>query len=253
MKSTDRNLNNPMLINQIPLGRYLESWELPVVTHVTQEEYDLIKIKDPFKIYKITNSKEKRVYYGNTLLEEEPIDVEYLIGVETAKSKEYGEFIYYIMMHTQRNGIDEVIKICMFRDLQAAANAVVLFNTVRSHEGANLRIYNIVNQYIQRNISIHDFIIGIMCAFGLDHDVNLNEAILLGTKYEIKQTDYDLPILLRDRLPNMRKMSKVPLIKLYADIYDVVVKYDFFKGKEYQENTLTSMGKVIGDFYKLYM
>lgn len=228
MKSTDHNLNNPLRIGNIDLAREAESWQLPNVLFVTQEFYDLIKIKDPLTIYKITDSKDQRMYYGDHRIDVEKIGIKYLIG----PSKKYGEYILYMNKIYDHN--DHLIEIARYDDPQKAINAMILCNNAGNHTATDIKIYNAIISFIDEDISLHDLLISFLCIFGYKEDPRLQDVIETVISYN-DNNSRNFSDLFRYEIVNYANTFDNPLYGLYSDFYNVIVKYDFFKDQKYHK------------------
>ena len=229
MRSTDHNLNNPMEVGTINLYPSIDCTKLSEVVRLPMEMYELIKIKDPTCIYIITDSPTKKVYYGDWLVDDGNVERIYLLG----PSNKFGEYILYL---NETDGIhDNLIKICRYSDPQVAINDLNKFNRVGSHQQTNLRIYNVVGQYITKDISLHDMLVGIICLFGYRDSSKLQSLLQATTAYRVDTNRNDLPIPLKNTLLSFYNI-KNPVFGFYASLYDLVVSYNFFKGKEFQKD-----------------
>lgn len=229
MRSTDHNLNNPMEVGTINLYPSIDCTKLSEIVRIPMEMYELIKIKDPTCIYIITDSPTKKVYYGDWLVEDGKVERLYLLG----PSDKFGEYTLYL---NETDGIhDSLIKICRYSDPQAAINDLNKFNRVGSHQQTNLRIYNVVSQYITKDISIHDMLVGIISLFGYRDSNKLQSLLQTTTAYRADTNRNDLPMALKNALLSFKNI-KNPVFGFYADLYDLVTSYDFFKGRDFQKD-----------------
>ena len=231
MRSTDHNLNNPMEVGTINLYPSVDCTKLSEVVRLPMEMYELIKIKDPTCIYIITDSLTKKVYYGDWLVEDGRVERIYLLG----PSNKFGEYTLYL---NETDGIhDNLIKICRYSDPQVAINDLNKFNRVGSHQQTNLQIYSVVSQYITKDISLHDMLVGIISLFGYRDSIKLQSLLGILQTYGIPTGCRDLPTLLKNDIRGLKKIySNHPLFGLYSDLYDLVVSYNFFKGRDFQKD-----------------
>lgn len=233
MKSTDYNINNPTSVDLITLQRSVESWQYPTIKPVTKEEYDLIQIKDPFTFYVIKDNfsnpmKRPTIYMGDHLVSFDEDVVRYMLGIN-----KHGE--YEIYMDTVGFGYDKLIPIRRYPSAQQAINDLTFFNNVGSHTDYGIRTYRILLSYINREISLNDTLIGILSAFGFRDSVEIQEVIQTGIKYGCTHVDIDIPVYYRDMLPVLREHTKNFLVKKYANLYDLIVKWDFFKDEKFKD------------------
>lgn len=232
MKSTDHNINDPTCIGTIPFHRYVESWELPTIEYISKEGYDLMNVHDPYIMYIITDVEPRLMYYGDIEIKQAKAPKTYYMT--TRYLGDINEYEYVIYVNTKdgspHNG-DNLIEICKFNNAQDAINALHLYNSAGSHSFMGLQINKILSEYILRHISIHDCIVGLISSYGDRNHPGLQSIIQMGVTYGTKHTDVDLPVLLREEIKNMRGLH--PFVTIYANIYDVFVKYNLFRDKLY--------------------
>lgn len=233
MKSTDHNLNNPTSVDLITLQKTAESWQYPTIWNGTEEAYKLIQIKDPFTYYIIDDPsnnpmKRPRIYMGDHLIQICPDQVKYLIGVN-----KHGD--YEIYMDTVSYGCDHLIPIRTYHSPQQAITDITFFNNVGSHTDYAIRSYRVLLSYINREISLNDALIGILVAFGFKESVEIQEVIQTGITYGCNHVDVDLPVPYRDMLPVLRDHAKNFLVKKYSNLYDLMVKWNFFKDEKFKD------------------
>ena len=65
--------------------------------------------------------------------------------------------------------------------------------------------------------------------------VEIQEVIQTGITYGCTHHDIDLPIHYRDMLPVLRDHAKNFLVKKYANLYDLIVKWNFFKDEKFKD------------------
>lgn len=249
MKSTDYNLNDPFAIDSIHLQRTLDSSHYPNIEHVDQNFYDLIQVKDPNTVYIINDSTDGRVYYGDILILKERNDVSYLIGTD-----KNGNYVLYMNSVVGFN--DKLIEICKYKDPQDAINSLNLFNNAGSHQPINLKIYSTIIPYIDNNISINDLILGIIVIFGFKNDPRFQYLIETSRQYILEvngKIDKDLPPLWREELRHFKDRYPDSLFTYYSNIYDIMVKYNFFKDERYNLdiNEHPDLSDVINDIIKV--
>lgn len=230
MKSTDHNLNNPMVIDTINLYPSIDSTRLSPVIVLSMEEYNLIQIKDPTCIYVINNTNKKIVYYGEWLIEKDNLKRMYLLG----PANKFGEYTLYVNETDGHN--DRLIQICRYNDPQLAISELNKFNKAGSHYQINLQVYSVISDYIVKNISLNDMLIGIIALFGYQNDTRLQDLIQILTSCNIN-TDNKIQsqILLKEQV-KVFKTSNNHLFKYYSDLYDLVISYNYFQGKEFQKD-----------------
>lgn len=248
MKSTDHNLNNPMVVDTIPNPKdWIDHLLHPEAVAVTQETYDLIQKKDPGYIYIISDAIHPKAYYGDSLIVNDKPERMYLIG----PSDKYGEYILYLNENREyHNGL---IEICRFDDPQQAIISLNKFNKVGSHHNVNLQIYHLLSKYITRDIKLHDILIGIISLFGYQNDMKLQEVMQLMSYYD---KGYGIKSRLELNLPafELRMLRDNPnhLFRIYIDLYDLIVKnYNCFTDKKFQDSQEPDLSEVIENVFRI--
>ena len=247
MKSTDHNINNPTIIDDIPLMRYVEGWELPKIMNVTKEFYDLIQIKDPMTIYNITDDPEHNSYFGNMLLNKNVTRNKYFMTYESR-----GEYCIYFNDKNGTHGNDCLIEICRFAEPDVAIRALTTFNAIGDHHSYSFSIYILLSNYIRKEISIHDMLIGIICSYGYKNSTQFQQLLSILNPYIINEHGIfrDLPVLLREELHNFKNIKDITdekfiLVNLYSNLYDIIIKYNFFKDKKYYSEMIKYYSEMV--------
>lgn len=230
MKSTYQNLDNVMSIGNIDLQREVDSWKVPTVEKISQELYDLIQVKDPLKIYVISDSNDGRIYFGDHLIPKEQTSSKYVIGID----KVTNEYVLYMNLVDEHS--DHLIPISRYSDPQDAFDAMNMCSNAGSHERINLALFTSICAFIDEYITIHDLILGIISLLGFKNDPRLQTVIEVSLSFGANQNKSDLPSIFKEELPFMQERYSNNLFKLYGMIYNVIVKYDFFKDKEYHRD-----------------
>lgn len=247
MKSTDTNLNNPCSIDNIDLHKTVSSLEFPNVVVTTQDLYDLMQVKDPLTIYVISDGKDRRIYYGETILSKANVDCKYLIGIDDKRE-------YVLYMNIAEGYYDRLIPISRYKDPQDAVNALIISNNIGSTEKVDMQLYNSISAFIDGSVNVHDFIVGVLCIFGFKNDPRLSVVIDIGIGFGANHSSLDLPVIFREELPTLADRYNNNLFKLYSDIFNVVVKYDFFKDEKYHIGIQhLNLSSAISDFRNVYI
>lgn len=224
MKSTDNHINSPMskIELDIPVENIRHEFR-----YLDQDFYDLIP-HDLNTIYICRQENEKcyNVYRGNTLIkkhqQKDLSEPDFVMGVNS-----YNEFIIYMTaydVYTNSNRLEEIFR---FNNPDDAIAALMRVNHVGNYTDQSLSIYNILTSYIEKEISIHEAIMGLVSMIidkntpGLQY---LNERAM---RYGVKSSDRDLPKLMKRDLRKTRSDLE-SYTTLYADLYDVFVLYNFF-------------------------
>ena len=135
-------IHDDMIVDQLILHR-----EMPKIFYVTQQWYNDLSSKDPHCIYIISNSQDKRVYYGEVLIVKDNDIPRYYI----ASGNVYGEYSLYI--NYKENYTDRLVKIADYDSLEKVVNDFNAFNKVGYHSTIAVKFYNIICSYLRRGIS----------------------------------------------------------------------------------------------------
>lgn len=230
MNSTDHNINNPMGGSTIELLRMIDANVTYTMVCVTQETYDMMSSHDPNTMYIISDSPDKRIYIGDTLIRSNNTTKKYFIGQEDVNR-------YIIYMNTKSGNFiesDYLVPICMYDNAQSAIDALSKFNKVGSHIKLDNDIYNIIISYIDKHLSTHEFIVSIISAYNFKEDPLLQQIIQFAISYGVHKCMKEFPSFFVTQLSRMRTTESRSLLVMYSNLYDLMVKYDFFKGKKYQ-------------------
>ena len=222
-----------MVVDQINLREQLKNelvnfnWRLEPLT---QEEYDLLQKKDPITLYITTDTR--RAYNG---------DIELPLG------NPYGQyFVQGVKSHPGEYSvnlcIDELfflVEIERWPNAEAAIRAMDCYNRLGSHMGLDSLRAGLIFSYIDKTLSLHEMIVGLLSLQGYRDDIRLQEVIQLATGaiYRANKTPEDFNSMFRDDLKTW-KMFRNPLFGYYAAIYDVVVLFNHFK--EFKEADVNS-------------
>lgn len=232
MNSTDHNLNNPLLVDTLKINNEVSSWKSPTVECISQEMYDLLQVKDPLKIYVITDSKDGRIYLGDTIVPNDRVSSKYFVGIDNA-SKEY---VLYMNIHN--GALDKLVPISRYDNPLTAFDALSLCSNAGSHQDVNLALFTTIAAFIDKLTNINDLVLGAMSLFGYKNDPRLQHLIEFVLSYGGAHSKDELPPILLDALEsdiNYAPNSVNPLFKIYIDVYKVIEKYNFFRSKEYHQ------------------
>ena len=221
------NIYDPMRVTEIPILRDINSWELPYISRLTQEEYDLMNIHDCKCIYVISDHP-GRVYYMGKLIVNDKSSSKYLLGTEyNPASKDFDYTIY--MKSNPESASTTLVRICRFNNGMDALTALNSFNAIGSHEPIPMKISSLIIEYIDGNIDLTDFIISCISAFGYKDDPRLQELVSLVISKKMKSALVSNNAnLSADIIRTIEKIAKTKdnvLIKAFPRIYDVIVKY----------------------------
>lgn len=242
------NLVNPMSVNELNIKNEIPCSILNPITILTQEEYDLIQLKDSTIMYVISNSNDNRYYVGDMLIINDSIKSTYLIGPGDI----YGEYTLYVNMKTRL--YDKLVPISKYDNAQKAINELNRCSKVGLHTNLALQIYNIFNRFIDNDLSINETILGIISLFGFRDDIRLQEVIQITIINKANVSHKDIPSYFKQELVKLR-ISKNPLFKFYSDLYNLISLYNFFKGKEFQKinDEELNLSEIINKVYDIML
>lgn len=265
MRSTDHNLNNPMSVDPIQLEPQYDALEMLQVCHMPKHLYDQLAIKDPYTLYIVTDLQTGAVsqYYGENLIPHTKQTPQYLMALN-----EQGEYVIYQNERDERYPFkDCLIDICRHDNPQDAINVLRMFNKVGSHHLANISIYRLLVSYIKKDISINDFIIGVLGVYGYRDHPKLQQVIQTTYSYGVmegqidpqdKDRGYgkyqmDIPVLLRNEIGELARAYPESLYPYYSAIYDVIIKYDFFRHPDYQSDPdNANLSEAVTELFHIY-
>lgn len=231
MKSNNQNLDHVLSVNNIDLQREVDSWKVPTVKKITQDLYDLIQVKDPLTIYVIDGANDGRIYLGEHLIPKQQTSTNYLVGINQATKE------YVLYMNLIDNYQDCLIPISRYKNPDDAFDAMTMCMNAGSHQTINLALFTSIAAFIDGYITVNDLILGIISLLGFRNDPRLQTIMEVSISFGVNQNKSDLPALFREELPSMAKRYDNNLFDLYAKIYNIIVKYNFFKDKKYHIGT----------------
>lgn len=248
MESTDQNLNEPLRVGDIDLQKEVDSWRSAIVQVINQEVYDLMNYHDPLTIYVIHDAIDGRIYLGDHLIQKDSISSKYLVGIDNTNMQ------YVLYMNIVERHMDRLIPICRYNDPEAAFNAMLMATNAGSVDKIVLSLYSVIAAYIDGNVSIHDFIMGIISFGGYKNDPRLQMVIDIATNFGVHQCREDLPVIFKEELSELDDRYDNGMFSIYSNIYNTIVKYNFFKDDKYHNGferldlnqPITDIIKVLG-------
>lgn len=244
MRSTDHNLNNPLRVDDIELQHAVESWRTPTVKHVSQLFYDRLHVKDPNTIYVIDGTV--KMYYGEHLIEKEKTGVKYLLGIDNTTDD---RFVLYC---NEVNGYhDNLIEIARFKDPQVAINILNAYSNTKYHIN-NIRgnIHGMIIRYVDEDISLSDLIIGIITAYGYQNDTRLQELVqTVITYHQTKVHIFDSFFVYMFASASENPYND--LFKIFNDLYNVILKYNFFAELKDKAIALEDISKPLAEMEEI--
>lgn len=230
MRSTNDNLTNPLHVDMLAVPFEQSFWNTVNVSRVTQFFYDHLQIRDPGTLYIIGDSRDGRAFLGNIMLNRFRSKIAYLLG----PSDHHGEYIMYMSCATDYG--DYLYEICRYNDPQAAINALNQANKTASHHVIHLEVRASIISFIEENIGVHDFIIGLIAMFGYQDDPRLQDVMASMRAYGAADSDYDIGTNARVMIRNFAKNRPEGLYRFYSDIYDLLHTYNFFRDDKYTKD-----------------
>lgn len=226
MHSTDTNIDHPYkgsLISSMP-----DSLGLTAVS-VSQKFYDLTLKHDPKTIYIIEDDPKGKMYIGDVLIDESHEPVQYVVGYHSLTK----EYTVYRVIHTRFNSQLKSLK--RYKKPQDAIDAIQKYEKTGSEDKLHMSIYIALTAYIVKDNGIHDTIMSIlMNSFGYKEYPGIQDILSLAINTGVNNGDRDITDQFKAILAERDQVSQYPFCYLYQKVYDVFVKYDFFKGKAYQ-------------------
>lgn len=229
LTSTDHNLNNPMSVDEIDVYNNFDSVKLPKVEHLMKAQFDLIAMKDPETIYIITDTYQ--VFRGEFEIKYEVPKVKYLLGGMDSNKE------YVLYMNESNVTKNNLIPIMRFKDIRVAVKTLNQLNYTGSHNRLSLDIANILRSYLDKNISLHEFVIGVLSASGYKRSMKLQEFLSRIHNYGAE----DKNVFFHDEI--YRKLvekeigrTKNELFQKYVILYDLMREYDFFHNRKYRDH-----------------
>lgn len=230
MRSTVDNLTNPLYVDLLNVPYDHPIWKTICTTRVTQFFYDHIQIKDPNTLYIITDAKDRRAYLGAELINNFQDHVSYMLG----PSNNHGEYVLYMNCTTDFG--QHLFPICRFNDPQKAIDALNLYNRTGSHHAILIDVRTSIISFIENDIGVHDFVIGIISMFGYRDDPRLQDVMAAMRSYGAADNKADIGKYARMMAHQLSKTHKNPCYKFYSDVYDILVSYNFFRTEKYTKD-----------------
>ena len=144
----------------------------------------------------------------------------------------------------------QLVEICTYDNPQSAIDAIAKFNKVGSHIQRDFDIYSVINNYIQKDISTHELITSILMVYNFREDPRLQNIIEFAIAHNAHKCMKEFPSFYADQITRMRDHKPESLFPLYSNLYDLVVKYNFFSDRKYQSDDL-DLSTEISDISKI--
>ena len=206
---------------------------------VSRKEYDALIHHDPTTIYFVLEvSGRTTTYLGDLLIGDSEQTPQYTIALLADGS--YG--VYSV---TGKQGSLSMSMLYKYTDPNDAIKELTNLKNVGNASELAHKLYITIAAYISKIHGINETILLILSQLGYRDHPSMQYLSERAISYGVKSTDRDLPALYRNDLRADSGMFRTELhmafeenrmlIDLYADIYDVFVAFDFFKGREYQD------------------
>lgn len=216
MHSTDHNLNNPTIVDQMGVAPDINLEKHATVVSLTQYEYDRIAEPDPYTQYIISDSIDGKSYYGRNELKRSNNHYKYAISPSIMIDSEWD------ILEIGHRGVS-LIGSC--NDIDDAVSVIRQLSNCGEDGSMINHLYGAVENYIRYNITLDEAIVGIILAFGIDRDdPDLQKLTSWLVMKEDRRTNQKMEREL-DFLVN-----KIPggIASLYKRIYDWFLVNDFF-------------------------
>lgn len=254
MYSDQNLLSNPTKVDLITLVREVSSIENPTIITCRYEYYELLKTKDPHTIYIIIDPKGPiRAYYGTCPIVGHDIRSKYLVGFVPERPD------LYVLWHVQTVDDHQVLhEICRYDNPMKAINAMHIYSCAGSNSSIHIKLYDMILHYINKDIALHQLIAGMFVAFNYSGDPRFQDMISTISTYIMYesnlQTNPDLPSRFKSELSRLKRSSSNSLFNEYYEIYDIILKCNFFKGDAYDldKNEFIDLSKPISDICNIF-
>lgn len=131
-----------------------------------------------------------------------------------------------------------ITPIARYKDPNDAINAMKAFNKVGYHTRNPFFLRQTIISYLDKEIGLNESILGIMSIFGLNKHPEFQRLTTEAVAYGIKNGDPDLLVGYMTKIHQYKDRYPDSLFRLYSDMYDVFVKFNFFKDKKYHPEDL---------------
>ena len=219
MESFDNHINPPF--TKIWVDDFSDYDNANRTEYVIQDAYDAMSYHDPITVYVILDND--RMYKGDQLIPTTKNGREYLIGYSHQKNR----YVLYLSYTRERH--TKLIPIAEYKDPNGALHGLMTFSTVGSHDRLAAHIYRMIKTYVDGDYGIHETILGIIADAGYRDDPRFQYLNELAISYEVSNLSKDLPVRFKEALHSLQDIHPGSCATAYSDIYDVFVKYDFFK------------------------
>ena len=255
MKSTDNNLYNHLKVTEIDIRNTIDAFPNSKIFRCDKDYYDAMQQHDPRTTY-IVKFKDgvTRCFIGDMPIEKVSRRPKYVMSI--TDNCEYQIFIN--LADTKSYDSQSIlIPLVRYDDPQKAINALHAYRKVGSSEKISLEIFIALGSYISKENGINELLINLIGNLGYRDDPRLQYLNELAVTYGVESSTRDLSPTYRTMLHNIANKKADTLVPLYSAFYDVIVKYDFFKGKKYslarREVEELDLSEEVNDIYNAYM
>lgn len=210
-----------------------------VVTVMNQAMYESFAYHDPKTMYVIYDTD--NLYLGDQLIPKMKNGRKYMLTYCDHRK------IYSIYTHIIINGKERLIPIADYEDPNVALRVLKEYNMLGYHGIAAPKIYSMIQYYMDDIYGIHEVIMGIISISGFKDDQRLQHVNELARVNGVDNKCKDLTPIFKESLTYLK--NKEPIFKLYSDIYDIFLKYDFFKSNNVKvDDIIKDIMICIGEF-----
>lgn len=221
MKSRDNCINNPTETKFIDARNLFD--DSRNVEYISQEMYEIMNHHDPDTVYIIKDSIEDDMYLGDYKIPKPAHSRNYLLSFSDHRK------MYTIYLNLVSRFRDNLVPVAEYEDVNDALAALHAFKSVGYHTKTAYALYQSLQNYINGIYGINEAITGMIAVYGYRDDPRFQYLMETAISYGVANDTRDLPQYYRAALHNLKDMKPDSIIVIYSDIYDVFVKYNFFK------------------------
>lgn len=233
MFSSNNNLQDELAKSELELLREINTNDYVPTMNCTKKYYDNLQTKDPTQLY----FTEDGIFYGDLEVKSMNIDSKDLKYFLTYDGNRYIIFYKYnfICKDCTKMHMSQLIKICEVSDSDKGIRLMNLFNQIGYHDKEYLMVYEMIDSFINKDIYINDFIIGLISMFGYKDDPRLQELINLGISYRANEATSEFSKEFRNELQFLKdeciNNNRNSLIPLYYDLHTEITNQIYMYNK----------------------
>ena len=232
MKSTNHNLQNPMHTH--PELELLPMHDINMysrILYLNDLEYDIIQTKDPYTLYVVKDHIDGYIHmYIGTIpaAEFSKYTNHYFIGINNDN--------YAIYRADRIHEHDLLFKIEEYQNVNTALDKLKLYNKINSHDELCVKLFNSIEMYNQNIISLHQYIMSVMCQFNYSNSM-LQDICALAIRFNCNDTEKFTQEYI-DNLSYLYHNYDNSLVMVYYDIFNIAKKYKYFKNTNGSSNEI---------------